>query len=212
MNYSARYLPIKYRLSVGVFSAVAAAPDEIWTGVTINILTNIYCRLVCLNSVERVRNREAIRLSSLEQTDAMCLTFWRQRSAGDGMLADLLQSVSWPRNCTPFGGPTGTVSALCTAECRGAPEPSLYVHRYKASRYFVHPVTATDVIYIILITIRSSKQVNKLLWIELTAWGSPSWEANRYSASQEFHGTGSLITAFTRCHTCPYPEPARSTP
>ena len=63
---------------------------------------------------------------------------------------------------------TGTFGALFpTTYCRGH-EPSLYIHKYITWRYFVHPVTATDVIYIILITIRSTKYVSRLLWIELT--------------------------------------------
>jgi hypothetical protein len=47
-----------------VWSAVATVPGEIWIGVITNILTDIYFRLVCLNSVERVRNWEGIRLST----------------------------------------------------------------------------------------------------------------------------------------------------
>jgi hypothetical protein len=59
---------------------------------------------------------------------------------------------------------------MFTAEHRAAHEPSLYFHKHKTSRYFVHLVTATGVTYIIIITVRSPKYVSELLWIELTAW------------------------------------------
>ena len=44
---------------------------------------------------------------------------------------------------------------------------------------------------------------------------SPSWEANRFSASQEipaFHATRQFITVFPEQTTCPYPAPVRSNP
>ena len=63
-------------------------------------------------------------------------------------VADLLHSVS-------AGQDTAHLSAYRNSQCTvysrmpWAREPSLYVNRYTASRCFVHPVTATDVIYII---------------------------------------------------------------
>ena len=48
-----------------------------------------------------------------------------------------------------------------------------------------------------------------------TPRSSPSWEANRFSASQEithFCGIRRFITALTRAHHLPYPEPDRSYP
>jgi hypothetical protein len=44
---------------------------------------------------------------------------------------------------------------------------------------------------------------------------SPSWEANRFSASQEIPQilwNPKIITTFTSAATCPYPEPAWSSP
>ena len=44
---------------------------------------------------------------------------------------------------------------------------------------------------------------------------SPSLQYNGFSASQEipaFYGIGRFITAFKRPATCPYPDPARSSP
>jgi len=116
LNYSAHklawYLPIKSRLPVGVFSAVAAVPGEIWTGVIINILTNIYFIFICLNSVERLWNWEAIRQSTPSGNRPTRFALDSDSNADRNACWCSSQSVSWSRNCTPFVGPEQSVSCL----------------------------------------------------------------------------------------------------
>ena len=128
------------------------------------------------------------------------------------MLPDPLHSLSAGQETARLPWTRNTQCPVHSRIPRGT-RNVIIVHKYKASRYVTQPVTAAGVTCIILITSRSSKYVSKLLSFELTARSRVLLE--KLTVTQliknfvEPEGTlpQSKVSA-----TCPYPEPARSTP
>ena len=105
------------------------------------------------------------------------------------------QSVSWSRNCTSFVWPEQSVPCLQQNTARHMNSHYTFTNKqHRAILSTLLVLLASSILFSSPSGPHNSKQTTEN-WTD-SMEPSPSWEANRYSASQEFHGTGKLATAF----------------
>jgi hypothetical protein len=114
--------------------------------------------------------------------------------AGRNASGTFSQSVSWSRNCTSFVGPEQSVPCLQQNTARHVNCHYTFTNKEHRGVLSILLLLVTSSI---LFSSPSGRHNSKKTSVNWTACMelSPSWEANRYSACQEYHGTGRLITA-----------------